>query len=146
MARLSPNLGLLLIIITAWLNFTMADEPFFHIKSKTTSGNGCPNEHWVEVETTFTTNGTILDLSYMDFTPEISPEQPIQLASSSCQVVLKLDQLRAGYQFAVTTLLHEATGHFDNWEKWTQRFVTDIYYTEGGPVARVGSQSYPHLN
>jgi hypothetical protein len=116
----------------------MADEPFFHIKSKTTSGNGCPNEHWVDIEvkTNVMTNITTLGLSYMDFTPGITAEQPVQFASSSCQVVLKLDQLRAGYKFAVTALNHDVTGHFDQWDKWTQKFVTDVYI-EGGSASRV---------
>jgi hypothetical protein len=137
MAYLSSKLGLLLIITTAWLNFVVAAGPSLHVKSKTASGNGCPSEHWVDI--TVDDNVEELVIQYMDFTPATSPEQPVQFASKSCQVILELDQLPAGYQFAVTKITHRAYVHFTQWDSWTQRFVTDIYYNSGDgyPATRV---------
>ena len=141
MAHLSSHLGLLLFIITAWLDFVVADGPAYLIKSKITSGNGCPNEHWVSVvaETNFTVppTYTTLEIRYMDFTPEVSPEQPHQLSSMNCEVILELDQLPAGYQFSINRVVHFAHPHFEQWDKWRQHYLTDIHFGGGGPVAQV---------
>ena len=110
MAGLSSKLCLLLTVFTAWLNFVVAAGPSVHIKSKTASGTGCPSEHWVDIKVE--DNAVALAIQYIDFTPATSPEQPVQFASKSCQVTLELDQLLAGYQFAVTNVTHWASVHF----------------------------------
>jgi hypothetical protein len=137
MAGLSPKLCLLLTVFTAWLNFVVAAGPSVHIKSKTASGTGCPSEHWVDIKVE--DNAVALAIQYIDFTPATSPEQPVQFASKNCQVTLELDQLPAGYQFAVTNVTHWASVHFPRWDWWKQRFVTDVYYNsgDGDPATRV---------
>ncbi|KAH8790049.1 hypothetical protein F5882DRAFT_493111 [Hyaloscypha sp. PMI_1271] len=125
MAGLSSKLCLLLTVFTAWLNFVVAAGPSVHI-----------NEHWVDIKVE--DNAVSLAIQYIDFTPATSPEQPVQLASKNCQVTLELDQLPAGYQFAVTNITHWASVHFPRWDWWKQRFVTDVYYNsgDGDPATR----------
>lgn len=124
-----------LLLAAAACPLTLAAEPFWNIKSRASSGNGCPSTTWIYVDYGF--RREFLQIGYPDFKPEVSPSQPIQHATSVCQLILELDQLPAGYQFAVTGITHFAQVYIEQWIWWRQWFATRVGFGEDGPFSRV---------
>ena len=124
----------LLLLATAW-PLALAADGWWNIKSKTSSGNGCPSPTWIKIDYTFRRES--LEIGYPDFRPEVSPSQPIQHSTSVCQLILELELLPEGYQFAVTGISHFAQVYFEEWTWWRQWFATRVGFGEDGPYSRV---------
>ena len=135
MAPLSRTFCMVLTTLIALPSLIHAAEPYWNIKSKTASGNGCPSATWVYVDQG--ARREFLEIGYADFKPEVSPSQPLQHSTSACQLALELDQLPAGYRFAVTGITHFAQVYIEQWSYWRQWFATRIGFSEDGPFSRV---------
>ncbi|KAH8797003.1 hypothetical protein F5882DRAFT_436388 [Hyaloscypha sp. PMI_1271] len=129
--------GVLLAVATLLLNYAVAQDPSLsvHIKSKESSGTGCPTDHWVSI-VQMAPRTSYFDIEYREFTPQVTPQDLMRFGAQNCQVILELDQLPAGYQFTIQNVTHLAQAHFDKGESWRQGFTTDIQYNVDGLVDR----------